>query len=713
MAFPTKEARKAVMTANSPITVPRRPGRTPGLAQRRALLTAANHPEGWFPQTVNYRTLCALEESGGLAELEGADSPLLAGYRIRDLVKCRCVITDAGRALAAELPRERVIIVPCGGAKSSRPERAGEMYTGSYHRAARRAAEKLADRNTRILILSAKYGLLPLDEWISPYDLKAGDPGTITPEALRHQAFELLLGGAEVTVLGGAAYVALARSVWPDAAAPLEGTRGIGEQMQRLAAIAAGRPIAAEQQPGEARQTELPFDVELDADTATAYVPSLPDAWADPYTPKRGASPVRLVRGFTAHRGTAGARLEFSDTSRRGPERRELAAALGRHFGVHFETVVTYRTVYVDTGSEITDNGCFRGTSERQEIREVRLGRTRTDATVSAAPGDLARFVAVLPVLLDELDRLSAPWGKRCADWLTGEGEHWCTPSERRAAVTRFRREFRRDLVNVLTLPYTPRTAEEELDPGRPFPHQSRAAARESVREIGRKWLNQVTRPGTEAAYLLAVTTAEQLAAASADRRSAEAARATLQRIEAELAEQRAARAEQAAEPDTGRVVLTEIQLAQLDRLLDHPADDEPDRSEAQPAAAAAPVRIEAAPGAAELRERAELLRQIGAHGAAEVLLARAAELDAEQQGQDPAAVDLPAVRRPHQVPRRGHRRATWQQAHCPPRRPHNRPSAGSALRPPATAVGRSRRSPVRGTGGALQAPRSTTRQTA
>ncbi|WP_322974053.1 DUF6884 domain-containing protein [Actinacidiphila oryziradicis] len=50
---------------------------------------------------------------------------------------------------------------------------AGELYTGSYHRAARRAAETLMQgaRAGRVLILSARWGLVAPDERIAPYDL--------------------------------------------------------------------------------------------------------------------------------------------------------------------------------------------------------------------------------------------------------------------------------------------------------------------------------------------------------------------------------------------------------------------------------------------------------------------------------------------------------------------------------------------------------------
>ncbi|MFD4535603.1 hypothetical protein ACFWNL_18185 [Kitasatospora sp. NPDC058397] len=461
--------------------------------------------------------------------------------------------------------------------------------------------------------------------------------------------------------------------------------------------------------------TELPFAVEVSEEYAQAATGSLPARWANPYTPRRGEPAVRLASGFSsATRGNAGVQLEFADTSRRGPERRRLAATLGAHWGIYIEPVVTYRTIYVDTGSEITPEGRWRGTSERREITERRLGHGRTDARISAAPGDLARYCAILPILLDHLDRLSANWGRRCAAWLTGPGEHWCTPAERRTAVRHFRAEFAEALAYALATG-APENA-EEIDPDRPFPHQSRTAALLARRELGDGWLDQVTRPETEAAYRLAATTVEQLAADVADRRAADHARADRERFEAELAERQTTAAQRAAEAAADRVKLTETQLAELDRLLhprDYPADDEPGYNEV-PLAAGTPVQLEAEPDAAELRRRAELLRGIGAHVAAEMLLDRAAQLDAEQQ---PAAAveDLLAgapAGRPHRMPRRRPTRAGARQPARSRLRPAPALPSGNGLRPPAAAVGRNRRSPVRGTGGALNEPRTLTRKT-
>lgn len=139
---------------------------------------------------------------------------------------------------AEDAPRPRVIIVACGAKKAAGPTTAGSMYVGRYHKAARRAADALTAEEGTVYILSARYGLLRLDDVIEPYDQRAGAPGAIGVADLARQAEALGISGAEVTALTPAAYTAMIRKVWPEATATLAGTRSIGEQMSRLAAIA-------------------------------------------------------------------------------------------------------------------------------------------------------------------------------------------------------------------------------------------------------------------------------------------------------------------------------------------------------------------------------------------------------------------------------------------------------------------------------------------
>jgi hypothetical protein len=129
-----------------------------------------------------------------------------------------------------------VVVVGCGRKKLSEPAPAREMYTGALFRSCMEAAESL--RPDRLLILSAKYGLIDANRRVRPYDVRLGDPDAIQPERVERQALREMAWLAEtVIVLASRAYVDLARTVWPDAVAPLEGARGIGEMRSILTEI--------------------------------------------------------------------------------------------------------------------------------------------------------------------------------------------------------------------------------------------------------------------------------------------------------------------------------------------------------------------------------------------------------------------------------------------------------------------------------------------
>ncbi|MER5344789.1 DUF6884 domain-containing protein [Streptomyces mirabilis] len=132
-----------------------------------------------------------------------------------------------------------LVVIPCGSRKLGRRARAADLYVGSYHRACRRAADAL--RPDRLLILSARYGLLDLDDVIDPYDTPHGAADAITARALLQQATvrDIVLLDP-VVALGGARHAGLVRTIWPHARTPLAGTRGMGEQMARLAVLRKG-----------------------------------------------------------------------------------------------------------------------------------------------------------------------------------------------------------------------------------------------------------------------------------------------------------------------------------------------------------------------------------------------------------------------------------------------------------------------------------------
>lgn len=137
-------------------------------------------------------------------------------------------------------PRPALVVVSCGGRKLPHAAPAGQMYTGSYHLACRRAADAL--QPDLVLILSAKWGLVGLDELVQPYDAKWTSLGSIHRSRLMMQVQRRQLGDlAPVVFLGGQDYAYKLANAWPATSAPpivpLAGCRGIGEQLARLAAI--------------------------------------------------------------------------------------------------------------------------------------------------------------------------------------------------------------------------------------------------------------------------------------------------------------------------------------------------------------------------------------------------------------------------------------------------------------------------------------------
>ncbi|MFD7554191.1 DUF6884 domain-containing protein [Streptomyces sp. NPDC059835] len=200
--------------------------------QRAALHAAAVHPAWHIPAA-------AAEDDLQILESLGLIEPITPGpsYGRGLALTPRWVLSSAGRNRVTLTPRPQLIVVPCSMRKSGQTVApADEMYTGSYHLAARKAAFALSGEESRPLILSAKYGLLRLEDRILDYDLKAGQAGTVGGAALRRQAHHLAVSGCRTTVLAGKQYAELARHVWPDLHHPLAGARGIGDHLSYFAA---------------------------------------------------------------------------------------------------------------------------------------------------------------------------------------------------------------------------------------------------------------------------------------------------------------------------------------------------------------------------------------------------------------------------------------------------------------------------------------------
>lgn len=137
-----------------------------------------------------------------------------------------------------ETHRPTFLVIPCGADKADAPAPAAELYVGSMFRMALAAAEtEAAEIGATVLIFSALHGLVELDTVLAPYDVKMGDPGSVTVEQVAEQAQALGLtweARADVYALLPKAYFAvLDAALRTDdvyAAQVYEACGGIGEQ---------------------------------------------------------------------------------------------------------------------------------------------------------------------------------------------------------------------------------------------------------------------------------------------------------------------------------------------------------------------------------------------------------------------------------------------------------------------------------------------------
>jgi hypothetical protein len=87
-----------------------------------------------------------------------------------------------------------IFIVPCGDAKLSYAAPARDLYTGSQFRYVFPLAEAAAQATGgAVLILSALHGLVEPDRVLEPYNVKMGDPGSITTAQLAKQVRRMQL----------------------------------------------------------------------------------------------------------------------------------------------------------------------------------------------------------------------------------------------------------------------------------------------------------------------------------------------------------------------------------------------------------------------------------------------------------------------------------------------------------------------------------------
>ncbi|MEU7031640.1 DUF6884 domain-containing protein [Streptomyces sp. NPDC046275] len=286
--------------------------------------------------------------------------------------------------MAAPTVRPSVIIVSCGGRKSTteQPVPAGEMYCGSYHVALRRAADALTvhDRTARVLILSALHGFVALDDLIAPYDLRMGDDGSVTGEKLRQQAADLGILHATVTVLGPRAYVEACRTVWPKLTDSLAGTRGIGEQLAKLADIYA---------PG--RRTKTPTSSARPDDTTS-----------------RGSSIEEIER-----RAAARQNIEEQRAARKRARYATYSRLVIEHAGRAHGTV----TFPGDVAKSAARAGAARRFAALYHVQvHGRPDNART-LDVHGTPRDVARFLSALPRVLEKAESRASEAARLYGRW--------------------------------------------------------------------------------------------------------------------------------------------------------------------------------------------------------------------------------------------------------------------------------------------------------
>lgn len=129
-----------------------------------------------------------------------------------------------------------IVVVSCGKAKQTTRSKAGYLYTGPFVTSGLRWARSVAAIDD-IYILSALYGLVGHEQEIDPYELRLGQPGSVTSSTVAQQAHQFGIFDRRVYVVGGQDYVKMVRRVWPDAIAPFgreRGHRGQGEMMAAM-----------------------------------------------------------------------------------------------------------------------------------------------------------------------------------------------------------------------------------------------------------------------------------------------------------------------------------------------------------------------------------------------------------------------------------------------------------------------------------------------
>ncbi len=130
----------------------------------------------------------------------------------------------------------KIVLISCASKKKAVKSRARELYDSPLFKLSLQYAQKLAPDN--IFILSAKYGLVALDEKIEPYDITLNDMKSAERKEWASKIIKQLqahadLNGDQFVILAGERYRQYLLPRLMSYEIPLKGLR-IGEQLQYL-----------------------------------------------------------------------------------------------------------------------------------------------------------------------------------------------------------------------------------------------------------------------------------------------------------------------------------------------------------------------------------------------------------------------------------------------------------------------------------------------
>ena len=131
---------------------------------------------------------------------------------------------------------QKIILISCGSQKLSQRAKVKNLYISTLFKLNRKYAEKL--NPDKIYVLSAKYGLLDLEQEIEPYEQTLNSMPVKEVKLWASHVIDQLkeigsLNKMELTFLAGEKYRKFLIPHFSNYTIPLQGLR-IGEQLQKL-----------------------------------------------------------------------------------------------------------------------------------------------------------------------------------------------------------------------------------------------------------------------------------------------------------------------------------------------------------------------------------------------------------------------------------------------------------------------------------------------